>query len=258
MTVFFSGKSIGRIAKFTARKVMPMNSDTLTIPRRASGLTAYYVAEAGSITASDMGWDQVNLVAKKLAVLARYSSEVNEDSILDFANTLADEIAYAFANAEDQAGFNGDGTSTYGGITGVRDKLKNLDSTIANISGLFVGAGNAYSELVLTDFEGVVVPGGYAPDYIRRYPAATQFVHEMDAAGKLVASICHGPWVLCSSSMLKGRRATSFFAIKDDVINAGAKIEDAEVVVDGNLVTSRKPEDLPAFCRASIAVLAAQ
>jgi len=154
-------------------KVMPMNSDTLTIPRRASGLTAYYVAEAGSITASDMGWDQVNLVAKKLAVLARYSSEVNEDSILDFANTLADEIAYAFANAEDQAGFNGDGTSTYGGITGVRDKLKNLDSTIANISGLFVGAGNAYSELVLTDFEGVVAK---LPQYADT-DAAAWFVH---------------------------------------------------------------------------------
>ena len=69
--------------------------------------------------------------------------------------------------------------------------------------------------------------------------------------GKLVAAICHGPWVLCSADMLKGRKATCFFAIKDDVIHAGAKYEDAEVVVDGNLVTSRKPEDLPAFCRAS-------
>ena len=124
--------------------------------------------------------------------------------------------------------------------------------------GYPVKCDKGYGEVRAADFEGVVVPGGYAPDYIRRYPAATQFVHEMDAAGKLVASICHGPWVLCSSSMLKGRRATSFFAIKDDVINAGAKFEDAEVVVDGNLVTSRKPEDLPAFCRASIAVLAAQ
>jgi len=124
--------------------------------------------------------------------------------------------------------------------------------------GYPVKCDKAYGEVRASDFEGVIVPGGYAPDYIRRYPAATQFVHDMDAAGKLVASICHGPWVLCSSSMLKGRRATSFFAIKDDVINAGAQFEDAEVVVDGNLVTSRKPEDLPAFCRASISVLAAQ
>ena len=82
----------------------------------------------------------------------------------------------------------------------------------------------------------------------------TSSCSEMDAAGKLVASICHGPWVLCSAGgMLKGRKATSFFAIKDDVVNAGANWVDAEVVVDRNLVTSRKPEDLPAFCRAAIA-----
>ncbi len=122
--------------------------------------------------------------------------------------------------------------------------------------GYPVKCDQSYGEVRAADFHGVVVPGGYAPDYIRRYPAATQFVHDMDAAGKLVASICHGPWVLCSSSMLKGRKATSFFAIKDDVVNAGAIFEDAEVVVDRNLVTSRKPEDLPAFCRAAIAVLA--
>jgi protease I len=77
----------------------------------------------------------------------------------------------------------------------------------------------------------------------------------MDAQGKLVAAICHAGWVLCSAGILKGRKATCFFAIKDDVVNAGATYEDAEVVVDRNLVTSRKPDDLPAFCRASIAVL---
>ena len=78
----------------------------------------------------------------------------------------------------------------------------------------------------------------------------------IDREGKLVAAICHGPWVLCSTGSLKGKRATSFFSIKDDVVNAGAKWEDAEVVVDDNLVTSRKPEDLPAFCRAAMEVLA--
>lgn len=115
----------------------------------------------------------------------------------------------------------------------------------------------AYSDANPADFDGVIVPGGYAPDHIRRHPAANAFVKNMDAQGKLVAAICHGPWVLCSAGgMLKGRNATSFFAIKDDVINAGANWADAEVVVDKNLVTSRKPEDLPAFCRASIEVLA--
>ena len=114
----------------------------------------------------------------------------------------------------------------------------------------------AYDALHARDFDGVIVPGGYAPDHIRRHAAAIQFVRDMNQQGKLVASICHGPWVLCSAGILRGRRATCFFAIKDDVVNAGALYEDAEVVVDENLVTARKPDDLPAFCRAALLVLA--
>lgn len=106
------------------------------------------------------------------------------------------------------------------------------------------------------DFDGVVAPGGFAPDFIRRHPAAIEFVREVAAQGKLVAAICHGPWVLCSAGVLKGKHATSFFAIKDDVVNAGALWEDSEVVVDGNIVTSRKPDDLPAFVLACIDVVA--
>src|SRR5437763_7227344 len=113
----------------------------------------------------------------------------------------------------------------------------------------------SYDEANAADFDGVVVPGGYAPDHIRRHAKANQLVHDIDAAGKLVAAICHAAWVLCSANMLKGRKATSFFAIKDDVSHAGAAWVDAEVVVDRNLVTSRKPDDLPAFCRAMICVL---
>src|SRR5436309_11823535 len=122
--------------------------------------------------------------------------------------------------------------------------------------GYPVHCDKSYDEVSASEFDGVVVPGGYAPDHIRRHAKANQFVHDMDAAGKLVASICHGPWVLCSAGMLKRRRVTSFFAIKDDVVNAGARWSDEEGVVDNNLVTSRKPEDLPAFCRASLQVLA--
>ena len=122
--------------------------------------------------------------------------------------------------------------------------------------GYPVKAELSFDQAKAADFDGVVVPGGYAPDHIRRHPNAVKLVKDLDAQGKLVASICHGPWVLCSAGTLKGRRATSFFAIKDDVVNAGARWEDAEVVVDGNLVTSRKPEDLPAFLKASIEVLA--
>ncbi len=113
----------------------------------------------------------------------------------------------------------------------------------------------SYDSVRAEDYDGVIIPGGFAPDHIRRHPAALEFVRQIDREGKLVAAICHGPWVLCSSGTLRGRKATCFFAIKDDVINAGAHYSDAEVVVDGNLVTSRKPEDLPAFCRACIAVV---
>jgi len=119
-------------------------------------------------------------------------------------------------------------------------------------------AQKSYDEVNAADFDGIVIPGGYAPDHIRRHPKAIEFVREFDKAGKLVASICHGPWVLCSTGTLKGRRATCFFAIKDDVVNAGALYEDSEVVVDRGLVTSRKPEDLPAFCRSCIEVLTQQ
>ena len=117
-------------------------------------------------------------------------------------------------------------------------------------------AQKSYNEVSADDFDGIVVPGGFAPDHIRRHPKANQLVADINAQGKLVAAICHGPWVLCSAhGMLKGRKVTSFFAIKDDVVNAGAEWSDAEVVVDNNLVTSRKPEDLPAFCLACVNVL---
>lgn len=114
----------------------------------------------------------------------------------------------------------------------------------------------SYDAVCAKDFDGLIVPGGFAPDYMRRYAKATQLVRDMDAQGKLVAAICHGPWMLCSANVLRGRRATSFFAIKDDVVNAGALYEDEEVVVDRNMVTSRKPGDLPAFCRAALKVMA--
>jgi protease I len=102
------------------------------------------------------------------------------------------------------------------------------------------------------DFDAVVIPGGYAPDLLRRYNEVNSFVREMDKMGKVVAAICHGGWVLVSAGILKGRRVTGFSAIKDDLINAGAQFLDREVMVDDNLITSRNPYDLPAFCREII------
>ena len=111
------------------------------------------------------------------------------------------------------------------------------------------------SEVTAADFDGVVIPGGYAPDLMRRYPDMVKLVRDAALAGKVLASICHGGWMLASAKVLEGRTVTSFFAIKDDLVHAGANFVDKEVAVDGNIITSRKPEDLPAFMRAIIAAL---
>jgi protease I len=109
----------------------------------------------------------------------------------------------------------------------------------------------AASEVTAAQFDAIIIPGGFCPDYIRRCPAMIQLVRDADVQGKILAAICHGPWVLCSTNALRnGRKATGFFAIRDDMVNAGATWVDAEVVVDGHVITSRKPDDLPAFVKA--------
>ena len=107
-------------------------------------------------------------------------------------------------------------------------------------------------EVLSSQFDGIIIPGGYAPDHMRRYPAMVKLVKDLFEAGKLVAAICHAGWMLASAHILEGRTVTSFFAIKDDLIHAGAHWVDEEVVVDGKLITSRKPDDLPAFMKAVI------
>src|SRR5437667_370286 len=112
--------------------------------------------------------------------------------------------------------------------------------------GYPVKSDKAARDVSADDFDLVVIPGGYAPDHLRRCEPMIRLVSVMAEQGKVVAAICHGPWVLCSTQALKGRKATCFFAIKDDVINAGGKYVDAEVIRDDTLITSRKPDDLPA------------
>ena len=99
------------------------------------------------------------------------------------------------------------------------------------------------------EFDAVVVPGGYAPDMMRRHEAMVKLVRDAAQQGKVVAAICHAGWMLASAGVVKGKKVTSFFSIKDDMVNAGAQWVDEEVVVDGNLITSRRPDDIPAFCR---------
>ena len=121
--------------------------------------------------------------------------------------------------------------------------------------GYHVSVDVQADQVKAVEFDAVVVPGGYAPDMMRRHPAMVALVREAAQQGKIVAAICHAGWMLVSAGIVNGRRATSFFSIKDDLVAAGAKWEDSEVVVDGNLITSRKPDDLPAFCRAIVGAL---
>ena len=124
-----------------------------------------------------------------------------------------------------------------------------------SMHGYPVEAEASASGVSAEDFDAVVVPGGYAPDRLRRYPAVLNLLRGIYEKGGVVAAICHGGWVPISAGIMKGKRATCVSAIKDDLINAGATYLDQEVVVDSNLVTSRTPRDLPAFLPAIIAAL---
>ena len=124
--------------------------------------------------------------------------------------------------------------------------------TFTSKHGYPVQADRAASDVSIEDFDAVIIPGGYAPDYMRRDPAMVDLVRDAMTQRKIVAAICHAGWMLISAGVLDGREVTGFFAIKDDLVNAGAKYLDEEVVVDDRLITSRQPSDLPAFCRAII------
>ncbi len=124
-------------------------------------------------------------------------------------------------------------------------------------NGLEAKAAYAFADIDPASVHGVVVPGGYAPDRIRQHQAALDLVRALDQAGKAVAFICHAGWVPASAGIVKGRKVTSFRGIKDDLVNAGAQWVDEPLVVDGNLISSRKPDDLPVFMPAVIAAVAA-
>ena len=122
-------------------------------------------------------------------------------------------------------------------------------------NGYQVKADIAANEATASDFDAVVIPGGYSPDLMRRIPAMVNLVRDMYQQEKVVAAICHAGWMLASAGIVRGKRLTSFFAIKDDLVNAGANWVDESVVRDGKLITSRFPNDLPDFCREIIATL---
>jgi HK97 family phage major capsid protein len=157
---------------------VPMASDTIVIPRRSGGLTTYFVGEGSAVTESNKTWDNVRLTARKLGAITRWSSELSMDSVIGLGDDLAREIAYAFTKTEDDCAFNGDGTSTYGGITGVCTKLQDVDGAGTDSSGLVTGAGNEYSELTLNNFHSVL---GKLPMFARTpnvtWVASNTFYH---------------------------------------------------------------------------------
>lgn len=113
-------------------------------------------------------------------------------------------------------------------------------------------ADAAIGEMSESDFDALLVPGGFAPDKLRRIEHLTTMVREFDAHCKLIGFICHAGWVLISAGILRGRRATSTVGIRDDMVNAGALWVDEALVVDGNLVSARTPADLPVFARGMV------
>jgi len=123
------------------------------------------------------------------------------------------------------------------------------DETYTSKHGYPVRADTQAENVRAVDFDAVIIPGGYAPDHMRRHPAMIDLVRDAFEQGKIVAAVCHAGWMLASADIVRDKRVTCFASIKDDMINAGGRYEDTEVVQDGNLITSRMPDDLPAFCR---------
>ena len=128
-------------------------------------------------------------------------------------------------------------------------------TTYTSKHGYPVEASRASGDVSARDFDAVIVPGGYAPDKMRRDPKLVSLVRDAFDQGKVVAAICHAGWVLAEADVCRGKTLTSVGAIRTDLVNAGATWVDREVVQDGNLITSRTPEDLPAFCRTIIEVM---
>lgn len=171
--------------------VLPMASDSATIPRRSSGLTAYFVNENAEITASDVGWDQIGLNARKLATLTKYSSELDEDAVISIADAITTEAAYALAVKEDNCGFVGTGTSTYGGIVGIVTALL-AGSEVTAITG-----NTAFSTLDLADFENMLgklpaYPGIQPKWYISKAGWAASMMRLLDAAGGNTIAMLQG------------------------------------------------------------------
>ena len=173
----------------------------------------------------------------------RVSMSLQGKTILFFAGPLYEdlELWYPKIRLEEE------GAATVVAGTG--------EKTYQGKRGYPLTVDTSVDEIEAAEFDGLVIPGGYAPDIMRRSPKLLRLTREIYQAGKPVAFICHAGWVPISAGIVKGKRGTSVGAIKDDLVNAGMLWEDSAVVVDGNLISSRTPADLPQFMKALIAAL---
>jgi protease I len=133
-----------------------------------------------------------------------------------------------------------------------------MDQTYAGKHGYPCQSDAAIEDMDHGDFDGLILPGGFMPDKLRRDPKVLRLIQDFSQQNKLVAAICHGGWMAISAGVYRGVRVTGSPGIKDDLVNAGAIWEDASVVIDRHFVSSRKPDDLPDFCRGIIEVIASQ
>lgn len=138
----------------------------------------------------------------------------------------------------------------------IRGCVYNLETGNSDLSDETITPDRLIADVEADQFDALVLPGGVVnPDKLRLDQKAIALVREFVAADKLVASVCHGPWLLVEADVLRGRRTTAWYSIRTDLKNAGATVVDEEVVVDGNIITSRMPSDIPAFNRAIVAAL---
>lgn len=211
-------------------RVVPMSSDSVTMPRRASGVTAYYVGENSQITESQKGWDSIQLTAKKLACLTRMSTELAEDAAINVADDLAREMAYAFAVTEDAAGWTCDGTSTYGGIQGVKPKF------VAGL-GSFVGAvdlTSGHDTIAEVDAADIAKVMAALPRYARRNAKFFMSQQMWDGAFQRLIAAAGG-----NSTMTMDRtvplKYLGYPVVLDQTLPVGGTINDVPMFYFGDL-----------------------
>jgi HK97 family phage major capsid protein len=209
-------------------RAVPMAGDRQEFPRRTGGFTVYFPGEGGSITASDMTFDAVGLTARKMAALTAISSELFEDAAVEIGGLVAEEMAHAIAEKEDQMGFNGDGTSTYGGVVGVIPKLTGLDATVANVAGLVQASTNsktAWTNVSAGDLNKML---GRLPDFADNDNARI-FCHRRFWSEVLVGVSASAGGV--SRAEIEARPVKSFHGYPVEFVNVMPRVTAASSVV---------------------------